>query len=384
MAFLTYINASLILLSDGLELHHMIPLPKQLELRSFGILEPRNFRLRMERNRLTRLSPSTTRNFESTPTASALFDGDLDKDSSSEYLLTSCFDGLLRIYDVASGRIAGAVERDDSDNHRTSTVVQWYPPDNGVFLTSGGKALRVWDANRMKAVESFTLESHTNSHHCSNIGGHQLVAVATDSKKIRLIDLKSGSNAQELGEGPHVDAITQCRWSNRRQHLIATGDKTGKICFWDIRSAKVRLKSLDYNDLLNRKRKRDLAGRAHDGSVLKLRFSENGLELFSLGSDKKLRRWCCNEAKNMKAKFSPFESAPMTLTIGNAFGVILVGCGTFVYVFDAKTEKSLATLEKGHSESVSFCEFNTTSGDVYSGAKDGNIVVWEPAEVPTK
>ena len=60
------------------------------------------------------------------------------------------------------------------------------------------------------------------SHHMSPIARkHCLVAVATQSSKVKLVDLKSGSASHTL-KG-HRQPVLSVRWSTSNEHVLATG-----------------------------------------------------------------------------------------------------------------------------------------------------------------
>ena len=90
------------------------------------------------------------------------------------------------------------------------TTVQWFPEDSGMFITSGmDGSVKMWDANALEKgpVEEFNFpEQKIFSHHL-NVADNKfsskrspltLVAVASASNHINLLDLKSGSASHEL------------------------------------------------------------------------------------------------------------------------------------------------------------------------------------------
>ena len=168
------------------------------------------------------------------------------------YVLAGGADGSLYIHDIANFRgipyhnsnlitaIKGSEEaRDDNQRHNRSryggrlnpslgglsaraqskrtgghykmvTTVQWFPEDSGMFITSGmDGVVKMWDANTLESgpVEEFDFPNEKIfSHHLSvteNYSGSKkasltLLAVASESNHINLLDLKSGSSSHEL------------------------------------------------------------------------------------------------------------------------------------------------------------------------------------------
>ena len=90
------------------------------------------------------------------------------------------------------------------------TTVQWFPGDSGMFITSGmDGAVKMWDANALEAgpVEEFhfpheQIFSHhlrvTDAYSSSKKSALTLLAVASESNHINLLDLKAGSSSHEL------------------------------------------------------------------------------------------------------------------------------------------------------------------------------------------
>ena len=93
---------------------------------------------------------------------------------------------------------------------KTVTSVQWFPQDSGMFITSGmDGSVKMWDANALESgpVEEFNFpHEQIFSHHLSVFesttnskkSSLTLVAVASESNHINLLDLKSGSASHEL------------------------------------------------------------------------------------------------------------------------------------------------------------------------------------------
>ena len=95
-------------------------------------------------------------------------------------------------------------------HYKMVTTVQWFPEDSGMFITSGmDGVVKMWDANTLESgpVEEFDFPnekifSHhlsvTESHSSSKKASLTLLAIASESNHINLLDLKSGSSSHEL------------------------------------------------------------------------------------------------------------------------------------------------------------------------------------------
>lgn len=146
------------------------------------------------------------------------------------YLLAGCADGSIYIHDLAnfcgepeiSSKLVGKIEpvaapptsvpsnrrnlmtpqnnRIQHKNGHSQSVetVQWYPGDNGIFVTSSAdQRLLVWDSNTLSIAEEFQISRTIFCHQIAQPPS-TLVAVASASNHVRLIDLKSGSHTHEL------------------------------------------------------------------------------------------------------------------------------------------------------------------------------------------
>ena len=119
----------------------------------------------------------------------------------------------------------------------STSVVQWYPSDNAVFVSSGADGqLKVWDANHLNVpVECFNLSKRIYCHHIGKLNPSQ-VAVGTDTNHVRLVDLRSGSSTHELRG--HKTSVLAVQWSPNLSSVLASGCLDGKALLWDVRKAQ--------------------------------------------------------------------------------------------------------------------------------------------------
>jgi DNA excision repair protein ERCC-8 len=202
----------------------------------------------------------------------------------SRYILAGSSDGLVAIYDTdnCSGTpkhvslMVGSTSNNTASNASSTSMamVQWYPTDNGLFVSSGADGqLKVWDANVLaQPVETFILSKRIYSHHLSPLRPSN-AAVATDINHIRLVDLRSGSSTHELRG--HNESVLVVKWSPTLEYILASGCRGGKTLLWDVRKAKNCLMSLDMGHIKSRSKKRPMESCiSHQGSVNGLVFSQ--------------------------------------------------------------------------------------------------------------
>ncbi|KAG0412563.1 hypothetical protein HPB47_010285 [Ixodes persulcatus] len=162
--------------------------------------------------------------------------------------------------------------RNEAHRFAVSTV-QWYPCDTGLFTSSGmDSELRVWDANALKVAEVLRLGAKVYSHHLEE-AQPTIVALGTGRPWVTLADLRTGIACQELRG--HSGKVLAVRWSPSVGGLLATASQDNKVMLWDIRCARGALAAL----------------KGHSGAATSLAFLPDGLVLFSLGADNRLRAW---------------------------------------------------------------------------------------------
>eukprot|EP00163_Fabomonas_tropica_P032924 TRINITY_DN8452_c0_g2_i2.p1 TRINITY_DN8452_c0_g2~~TRINITY_DN8452_c0_g2_i2.p1 ORF type:complete len:507 (+),score=59.14 TRINITY_DN8452_c0_g2_i2:1405-2925(+) len=142
------------------------------------------------------------------------------------------------------------------------SAVQWYPHDNGMFVSAGMDGLViVWDAHVFEPVmvyggdreglilqrEGQQMLRHVYAAEMSEIGTTQsLVACGTNEAVIRLFDLRTLASAQTLvGHRQEVRAVS---WSPENEYHVCSGGADGQVRVWDVRRAAACLLSLDQND----------------------------------------------------------------------------------------------------------------------------------------
>ena len=312
----------------------------------------------------------------------------LDIDAvENRYLLAGAANGVIVIYDLhnVSGEprctfpMVCTAGKSNRYRHKHSVeTVQWFPIDTGMFLSSGtDKLLKVWDTNALKTADEFEFSSIIYSHHMSPIAkAHSLVAVACQSAKIRLIDLKTGSATHTLRG--HNEEVYCCKWSPTQEYVVASGSADRKVMLWDIRSAKGCLTTFD-------RTKEDKDARpntAHDGLVNGLCFTDDGMNLITAGTDNCLRTWNVALGTSTKIRYRKIRNQnskclKMTVARDTKPRIVYVPSGSDILGLDVDSGATLCLL-RGHYNQVNGCVYNSEEQTLLSSGNDRNILVWTP------
>lgn len=314
------------------------------------------------------------------------------------YILAGSSDGLVAIYDTknSSGsprhvsEVVGITSNSGGLSRASTSVVQWYPTDNAVFVSSGADGqLKVWDANHLtQPVESFILSKRIYCHHIAKLNSSQ-VAVGTDTNHVKLVDLRSGASTHELRG--HKNSILAVQWSPNLPSILASGCLDGKALLWDVRKARNCLMSFDMGNIQGKEKKRSLEkSMAHKGSLNGLTFSNTSRHLVTYGCcDGRVRKWDIMTGINTKTKFDPYNNISKMMDIK-------------IHVPIVTSEKTTSTSEEvvfvpnksniirmrledglcrgrltGHFKSVTGLAFSPMHLELFSGSSDRAILVWD-------
>ncbi|CAL1263497.1 unnamed protein product, partial [Larinioides sclopetarius] len=261
-------------------------------------------------------------------------------------------------------------------------TAQWYPFDTGLFVTSAmDQKLKIWDANILKPADTISVDYNISGHHMSSVSTqHTLIAVAMKYPHIILLDPRSGSRCHELRA--HRTGVASVRWSSISEYLLASGGVDSKIFFWDIRSAKGYLRTLDQHNGEAIGSQKDLIT-AHDGHINSLRFTDDGLFMVSHGTDNRIRLWDVALCKNTLVNFGVIPSAnahfqvSIDMCCDSSLPVLFVPCNNSVNVYDLFTGCRLKMLT-GHFNLVTSCVYRSSTHELYSSGNDMNILLWTP------
>ncbi|KAL5487287.1 hypothetical protein EMCRGX_G019870 [Ephydatia muelleri] len=310
---------------------------------------------------------------------------------AGRYLLSGSGDndGAIGIYDLL--RPVGAAtftcpviasSHNHGHTHGISTV-QWYPHDTGMFTSSSlDRSLSVWDTNQLCVVERFKFTEAVYTHSMASSGTHCLTAAGGGECKITLCDINSGSQTHILRG--HRKPVMALKWCPSRDHILTSGSQDNKILFWDIRKGSGPLFDLDQHNGGGMAQSTSALS-AHNGHVVGLCFTSDGLFLLSVATDNHLRLWDTCTLKNSLINYGrvPISLVQQTCQLSITSSLcsltptLAVPTGNDVSLFELFTGKKVAIL-KGHYGKVTSCILHPFEQELYSGGSDRNILCWTP------
>ncbi|KAK4542115.1 hypothetical protein LTR36_007146 [Oleoguttula mirabilis] len=238
------------------------------------------------------------------------------------YLLSGGADSSVALWDLESENTTsdgpgtylpyGSAARTSTTESLGITHISFYPFDSLAFLTSGyDGTVKISSSETLKASATFDIGSTVYSHATSAVATHLLVACASQHPAIRLVDLRTGSGTHSLAG--HSGSVLTVAWHPKDENTLASGGSDGTCRLWDIRRSASSLGVLDMEDSIGiagydgkgagaRRRER---GRAHNGAVNGVVWTDDGQYLVSTGQDERMRVWDMTTGANTLANFGP-------------------------------------------------------------------------------
>lgn len=305
---------------------------------------------------------------------------------SGRFLLSGDSKGVIAIHNLNSinkepCKVLAKADRESPSSHNLSVeCVEWYPHDNGIFVSSSvDGTVKVWDTNQMQCVETFSFGDMVYNHQMSPVAvKHSLIAVACKNSRVYLADMQSGS-ATHILKGHRKDVLSLA-WSTRNPHLLASGSRDNKVLLWDIRKASGALLALDQH---NGKQSSEISRSktAHNGHINALCFTSNGLHLLSYATDHRLRLWDVTTGVNTLVNYGRIQNSynkGVEIAVSSTSEELaFLPSASNIKVVEVQTGKHVTVL-KGHYHNVNCCSFERDYQEVYSGSNDTYILVWQP------
>lgn len=313
----------------------------------------------------------------------------LSIDQDYQYLLSGCADLSIKLWQVHEQVMPlGTIPRRTGHDFGVSCV-SWWPYDTGMFvLASFDHSVKVWDTNELQIVHEFDLLSRVYAFDMQEC----LIAVASDQSLVRLVDLRTTSNAQTL-KGHKLKTLC-VKWHPKSPKLLASGGYDSEIRIWDIRRSDSCLCRLDmfHTNVSNVTDYLLDSVKAHAAPVNGLVWDPLGHQLFSAGNDDKLRVWDMINSQwppiNKLINFGPLtrnkfvQTIPLTLNYNYETEtqlLIFPSDNGDLYIYRTIDGKLVNRLpRKGNGRTCSVAMDKPFLNRFFCGTIDGEIITFEP------
>lgn len=330
-----------------------------------------------------------------------------------QFLLSGCADSSIKLWDTKLYDVDDAIapEANDFDHPRKTfrpiatiprksvhdfgvSCIQWWPVDTGIFVSgSFDHTVKVWDTNELVPVHTFKINNRVYSFDINST----LIATASDQPFIRLLDIRSTSDAHTLTG--HREKTISVKWHPKDPNILASGGFDGEIKIWDIRRSKSCLCRLDMlrtnistQDKGNLSR---LSVKAHLAPVNGLVWDPLGHTLFSTGNDDKIRVWDMISSSyppvNKLISFGPLtrnkylQTIPLTVNYkyeSELQYLLFPSDNSDIFVFRTIDGKLVKRLNRRGSKTLGrTCSIAMAApflSQMYCGTIDGEILKFSP------
>ena len=286
--------------------------------------------------------------------------------SDGKEVATACFDGMLRIFNVASGKLVGQFDRGVTDEH--VEVSFCYAPDGSTLATATRDGIVLLDCATWQVKKSVPLpeDEHAALGVMSltySLDGRWLAA-AENWQSIRIWNTASWDSftlpARTVGRivfSPDSKTLAVC--------------KGGDIELWDVTTR---------SNLVTLQKPPAIPDGKNEGWFL-TQFSPQGDRLVATCYLGCVAMWDIHSGQAVW-----FEQAHHSLVYGLAFShdgkyFASGGFDQLIHIWDAATQKAVMTL-KGHLNEIWSLEFSPDDRYLLTSSKDGTVMLWDAQTQP--
>jgi WD40 repeat protein len=269
-------------------------------------------------------------------------------------MMTSSWDGSLRVWDLQSGKQIG---NDWQDGKADINTIALSPGGKKVVSGSGDHAMRLWDIDTGKVIAK--LAGHMGEVYsvCWNRDGGQVVSGAVNDGTARVWDVESGKTILAIATG--LEDVYAVIYSPDMT-MIATGGLGPEeyLKIWDGRTGKLGA---------------NLKG--HTATVHCLAWTADGKMLISGSGDGSVRTW----------NTTSWQQITVLTELHDAWAIAISPNGRILATASWDNTAQLWNLENcqpigsalQHNEFVRYTSFSTDGKLLTTGCGDKNAYAWD-------
>ncbi|KAL6734939.1 hypothetical protein Aduo_005426 [Ancylostoma duodenale] len=318
---------------------------------------------------------------------------DIDRVENS-FLLCGGISGGIYLSNLLVSDLFGGERREKftlpasfSHKHFVSSC-QWYRDIRLFVSASSSGELTAWDLTSLCALESHSVchsgkwrpQLHWNEVAKTN----PLIAITNGSNNVPLYDLRVGGLAQEVrcAKGNVVRAV---RWLPSKHHILFTGNNSGIISIWDIRSNRRSLSSTVTRDNDSVRGIRMTS----DGYYLVAVLYTGSVILYDAVTMEELANYGFRDRRKWTEKMSNALEHFAIADEGSAVRVALPVGDDIHWVRFSKglrQEPRVAPVStlSAHLSRVNACVYRHGSQQLYTAGADRNVLCWAPESERTR
>jgi WD40 repeat protein len=268
--------------------------------------------------------------------------------SDGRWLLTACWDNIIRLFEIASGRLVVEFEKQPNQVHAVA-----FSPD-GRFVYSGGpdKLISVWDTRSGKKLRSWAGHASDIYHLAVFPDGRRLVSAGRE-KKVLLWDTQTGSLAARWDAGAEVESVAVSADGN----FLLSGGQEGVLRLWNTRTGQAQ----------------PLSG--HKTAIYFVAFSPDGKHAASAGDDGTIHLWDLTRGEQQRVLGGHTRVVWSVAFSPDGRQLLSAGDDATVRLWDVETGKELRRFD-GHTQRVRQAVFTPDGHYAISGGDDTTVRLW--------